>query len=379
MQYPRIKRSLPITESDSGQICIGELKGFSKIIENPTDWFRALLALLDGNHQKSEILKTLKTRFTITNSDKVITNTILQLQHFGLIEDANETSSVLSADELQRYDRQILQFSLISNSNKTGIQCQEILKKTSVTIFGVGGWGTWIAAQLALLGIGKIRLIDGDSISATNLNRQILFKDGHLGLKKTDAAKSALLTLNPYTQIESINSFEPFNDSGSFNTPELKERILGSDLVILGWSNTTLTQENNLPDSIHQICIKQNIPIVEMNSSPKKISVGPLFSQRKNSVTYATYKTYLQQLFSQKSSTTYSIEKKRFAYNELNESRDVQSWQSVPYLAITSGLICDQLVKFLLSPETCKLTTGRFLLDLDSLESKFESMIESLP
>ncbi|MCR2138981.1 ThiF family adenylyltransferase, partial [Salmonella enterica] len=79
----------------------------------------------------------------------------------GLVEDNIISSELLSSREIELYDRQLLQFSLVDNDNLSSIRYQERLKKSRVLVLGMGGWGTWCSLQLALMGVGTLRIVDG--------------------------------------------------------------------------------------------------------------------------------------------------------------------------------------------------------------------------
>jgi len=103
---------------------------------------------------------------------------------------------MLTDDELGYYGRQI-------KLSGFGIECQEILKKSRVLIVGVGGLGCPIALYLAAAGVGTIGLVDGDTVSKSNLHRQIIFSYSSVGEKKSEFAARRLNDLNPFSQFVS--------------------------------------------------------------------------------------------------------------------------------------------------------------------------------
>ena len=105
--------------------------------------------------------------------------------------------NMLTKDELERYDRQIM----IRGFGEEG---QEKLKQAKVFIAGSGGLGSPIAIYLAAAGIGTIRVVDHDRIELSNLNRQVLHWDENIGTRKTDSAAEKLKKLNPGVKIEAI-------------------------------------------------------------------------------------------------------------------------------------------------------------------------------
>ena len=88
----------------------------------------------------------------------------------------------LTEKEASRYNRQIL----LDEIGETG---QLLLKQARVLIVGVGGLGSPIALYLAGAGVGTIGLIDDDTVSETNLQRQVLYSEPEIGLSKPKQAK----------------------------------------------------------------------------------------------------------------------------------------------------------------------------------------------
>ncbi|MHA2224559.1 MAG: HesA/MoeB/ThiF family protein [Candidatus Hodarchaeales archaeon] len=108
---------------------------------------------------------------------------------------SNFTSKILTTEEKRRFDRQF---------RLPGWR-QEILKQSTVLIVGVGGLGVEVAKNLAMVGIGRLILVDLDTIEHSNLNRQILFIGAPEGSPKADYAAKRLKELNPFIEVESYN------------------------------------------------------------------------------------------------------------------------------------------------------------------------------
>lgn len=77
----------------------------------------------------------------------------------------------------------------------------EKLFHSSVAVFGIGGVGSYVAEALGRAGIGKIALIDHDTVSLTNLNRQLIALHSTIGKRKTSVMKQRLLDINPDMQV----------------------------------------------------------------------------------------------------------------------------------------------------------------------------------
>ena len=80
----------------------------------------------------------------------------------------------------------------------------EKLKEAKVCILGLGGLGSNVAVLLARSGIGYLKLVDFDTVEASNLNRQ-QYRISHIGLKKTEAMKSIIKEINPFVETEVLD------------------------------------------------------------------------------------------------------------------------------------------------------------------------------
>lgn len=104
----------------------------------------------------------------------------------------------LSYQEELRYNRQIIMKAIDFDG-------QEKLKDSKMLIVGLGGLGCAASQYLATAGVGHLTLLDFDTVSLSNLQRQVLHNDSRLNMPKVESAKLALQQLNPYIQIETIN------------------------------------------------------------------------------------------------------------------------------------------------------------------------------
>jgi len=124
--------------------------------------------------------------------------------------------------EIDRYSRQII-------LKKIGVVGQKKISKSSVLIIGAGGLGSPIAIYLAALGIGKIGIIDKDSVETSNLSRQIIFSSKDIKKKKADTAISKLRNINPNLQLKSFNK--------KLTKKNINKVAKGFDLIVDGSDN----------------------------------------------------------------------------------------------------------------------------------------------
>lgn len=146
---------------------------------------------------------------------------------------------MLTKKELVRYERQMI----LPEWGEVG---QEKLKKARVVVAGAGGLGSAILTYLAVAGVGKIRVIDGDRVELSNLNRQMLHSDKDIGRKKVDSAKERLEALNQDIKIEAI-----------------EEVITEGNVVDLVADYPIVDAMDNLPIRylLNRVALRNNLPL----------------------------------------------------------------------------------------------------------------------
>src|SRR5690242_5396062 len=105
---------------------------------------------------------------------------------------------MLSSDELERYARHIV-------LHEVGGPGQAALKRARVLIIGAGGLGAPALLYLAAAGVGTIGVIDDDTVSLSNLQRQVIHATPDLGRRKVDSAADVIARLNPHVSVETHN------------------------------------------------------------------------------------------------------------------------------------------------------------------------------
>lgn len=117
---------------------------------------------------------------------------------------------------LERYSRQII-------IDEVGISGQQKIFSSSIAIIGCGGLGTSAAQYLSMAGVGNIKLIDNDTVSNSNLNRQTLFNAEDIGKKKAIVLKRKLQNINNALKIK---IFDKKVDSNNIEKLVEKEKII---------------------------------------------------------------------------------------------------------------------------------------------------------
>ncbi len=85
-----------------------------------------------------------------------------------------------------------------------GTENLEHLFNTRVILFGVGGVGSWCAEALVRTGVGHLTIVDGDTVCASNINRQLMATNSTIGRPKVEVLRERLLDINPSADIRAI-------------------------------------------------------------------------------------------------------------------------------------------------------------------------------
>ena len=88
-----------------------------------------------------------------------------------------------------------------------GDEAVERLKRSSVILFGVGGVGSFCAEALARAGIGRLCLVDPDTVSESNLNRQLVALRSTIGRNKAEVMKERIADINPLAEVTAMSLF----------------------------------------------------------------------------------------------------------------------------------------------------------------------------
>jgi adenylyltransferase/sulfurtransferase len=126
--------------------------------------------------------------------------------------------------DLRRYSRHLL-------IPEVGLAGQERLSRARVLVIGAGGLGSPVLAYLAAAGVGRIVVVDDDTVDVTNLQRQILYDTADVGAPKAHRAAERLRALNPQIAIDALTV--------RFDAGNARELVRLVDVVVDGISSTT--------------------------------------------------------------------------------------------------------------------------------------------
>jgi molybdopterin-synthase adenylyltransferase len=259
LQRPRLKRTIETFEAPDGDIHLMRAGTEDLKVASPSDSDRRLLGAVDGTRSVQELEREF-------GADQV-RDALGQMSELSLLEDAADEDAIPTIDK-QRLDRQLRYFSdVAAQGGPSPAECQARLREAAVAVLGVGGLGGRIAYELAACGVGEIRLIDGDRVEMSNLNRQIQYSEADIGSLKAEVMAERLRAFNSSIRvtaacerIESQAELAAFIEGATFV-------VASADwppLVIEGWCNAA--------------CFEAGIPYISMSQMPPLIRVGPLYA-----------------------------------------------------------------------------------------------------
>ncbi len=134
----------------------------------------------------------------------------------------------------------------------------EKLYHAHVAVFGIGGVGSYVVEALARTGVGKLSLVDADTVSISNINRQLVALHSTVGKLKTSVAKERIADINPNAQVFEYPIFFTAENAKEIDFSQFDYVVDAIDTV----SSKIL---------LAQICAEKNIPIISSMGTGNKL------------------------------------------------------------------------------------------------------------
>lgn len=197
---------------------------------------KKVIVELETEQTREELLSKLKGSY----DEKQICDCLGSLIHEGIIREQDPNG------ENKRYARQISFIDELTSSWDETLSLQKKIENSTISVFGIGGIGTWIVNGLYQIGIGEIRISDPDVIQESNLNRQLLFNSRDIGKYKVDVIKEKLpdSRIIPFKKIVSPNE-------------DLEEIVFGSDFLVNCADSPSVAETSRIID---EYATKNGIP-----------------------------------------------------------------------------------------------------------------------
>lgn len=218
------------------------------------------------------------------------------------------------------------------------------LKNATVAVFGLGGVGGYVVEALARCGIGALELVDHDTISMTNINRQILATRSTVGMDKAEAAKMRVSDIDPAIQVTARKEFFGPDTMENFDFSKYSYVVDAIDTVTGKLALVQAAKSANVPIISCMGTGNKLDPTKFQIADITKTSVCPLARIMRKECTKRGIK-HLKVLFS----TEDPIEPKATSEEELPEGRRALPG-SVSFVPSVAGLmIAGEVVKDLIS------------------------------
>ena len=176
-------------------------------------------------------------------------------------------------NEITFNDEQLLHYSRQIMLPHFGVEGQQQLHDAHVIIMGVGGLGSPAAMYLAAAGVGRLTLVDFDTVDNSNLQRQIVHNTDSIGDSKTNSAKNTLLKINPETSIHCIN----------------KQLTLDELEALFNTASCVIDATDNFATRflINRACVSQQVALVSAAAIQYEGQISVFDNRQQNSACYA--------------------------------------------------------------------------------------------
>ncbi|MER7671339.1 ThiF family adenylyltransferase [Kitasatospora sp. NPDC096128] len=224
---PRLRTEHRPSIRPDGDLQIGSLPGIASILPDPGGWRWTLLNLLDGTLTADQVVATVTTEHPATPA-AAVRSLLADLARHGHLQHTDPAPPPdLDPGIMRRQQRGAEYWDMVDRrADRSGWDVQQLLANATVTIVGIGGTGSVVAAALAGAGVGRLVLVDHDRVEESNLSRQLLYTTADIGRPKTDAAYERLAERHPGVRVLTI-------PEQVTRRPQFVRLMRHSDLLIL--------------------------------------------------------------------------------------------------------------------------------------------------
>ena len=223
-----------------------------------------------------------------------------------------------------------------------GKEFQEDLASKNICILGLGGVGGYTAEMLTRAGVGRLTLVDFDTVSTSNINRQIIALHSNIGKKKTELFTERLKNINPELKITAIDDF--YSDT-------LKLDLTVYDFVV--------DAIDSMRSKIHllETCHKSGVPVISSMGAGNRLDPTQLYIcdiseiENKNAPFVSNIIYQLKKRGIENGITVVASREKPFSQEKITEQERIETKSgeiiefnkiipaSTPFVASTAGIL----------------------------------------
>lgn len=174
---------------------------------------------------------------------------IAALDELGLVEDA-AAGPELPDGQSERYFSNLAFFTTFASLNRSAVDFQRALLDAHVLFLGTGGLGSTAIQALAGAGVGRMTLLDNDSVEARNFARQYLYAEADIGRPKAERAASWVRAFDSRIDVCAVRRWIDGPD-------DIANLLAGADLVVDG-----IDQPELIDTWVNQACVRAGVPFV---------------------------------------------------------------------------------------------------------------------
>lgn len=223
-----------------------------------------------------------------------------------------------------------------------GKEFQEDLASKNICILGLGGVGGYTAEMLTRAGVGRLTLVDFDTVSTSNINRQIIALHSNIGKKKTELFTERLKNINPELKITTIDDF--YRES------------LELDLSVYDFVADAI---DSMRSKIHllETCHNSGVPVISSMGAGNRLDPTQLYIcdiseiENKNAPFVSNILYQLKKRGIEKGITVVASREKPFSHEKITEQEHIETKSgeviefnkiipaSTPFVASTAGIL----------------------------------------
>lgn len=223
-----------------------------------------------------------------------------------------------------------------------GKEFQEDLASKNICILGLGGVGGYTAEMLTRAGVGRLTLVDFDTVSTSNINRQIIALHSNIGKKKTELFTERLKNINPELKITAIDDF--YSDTIKL---DLSEYDFAADAI------------DSMRSKIHllETCHKSGVPVISSMGAGNRLDPTQLYIcdiseiENKNAPFVSNIIYQLKKRGIENGITVVASREKPFSQEKITEQEHIETKSgeivefnkiipaSTPFVASTAGIL----------------------------------------
>jgi bacteriocin biosynthesis cyclodehydratase domain-containing protein len=254
----RLRPSVEAFVDRHGTLCLVRAGGQDLVVRRPDD---ADVALVGRLQRGWETLDGLAGELSV---DRALIQTKLEslLAADLVVVGGTPAAPPLVGEDAERFARQLPY--LVELGDEVGLQRQ--LRDSAVVVIGCGGLGTWAIASLACIGVGHLTLVDHDDVELSNLNRQILYARGDLGMAKVSAAARWAESFDPAIQVDTVARAIASAD-------DVTAVITAADAVVLAADSPPY----EIGRWVNAACLKARVPFIVAGQLPPLLKIGPTY------------------------------------------------------------------------------------------------------